>query len=119
MFSFAEVNPDFWSQLAPTVVKSVVGLVISGVIGVIVWPFRRMKKEWIEMKADQATIHSELVQQRTNHLTHIEEYGKNQTELLTKMCNVLDGVRLDLAEQTGYLKAFVPAPRIRRAAAKK
>jgi len=119
MYLSAVAPPDVWSQLGPYVAKALIGLAISGALGVIVWPFRKLKAEWVEMKKDQASIHSELVQQRTNCLTTLQLQGEEQVKLLSKAVDILDGVRLDLAEQTGYLKAFVPAPRTRKAAAKK
>lgn len=110
------LSPDVLSQLAPLALKSIVGLLITGVI---MYPFRKIHKEWSSLKEEQSAIHKELVQQRTNCLTTLQTQGEEQIKLLGKAVDVLDGVRLDLAEQTGYLKAFVPAPRIRRAAAKK
>jgi len=71
------------------------------------WPFRKARSEWTALKDSVAATREELVQQRENHLTHIEMYGKQQTELLTKACEALDGVRLDLKEQTGYLRASI------------
>ena len=88
-------------------------------MAILLWPFRKIKKEWTAFKTEQATIHSELVQQRENHLTHIEQYGKTQTELLAKICDVLDGVRLDLCEQTTILRVLGVAPTRRKRIAKK
>jgi hypothetical protein len=112
-------TPELLNQVGPLFIKTVVGLVITGLLGVIMWPFRYARKEWKGMKEEQTRIHEELVQQRANHLTHIERYNKDQVDLLNKVCNVLDGVRLDLREQTGYLKAFTELAPRRRAAAKK
>ena len=109
-------NPDLYTQLAPLAFKSAVGLVITGVI---MWPFRKARKEWTALKEEQAAIHKELVHQRTNCLTTLQQQGATMVDLQTKTVDLLQGVRIDLAEQTGYLKAFVPAPRIRKAAAKK
>jgi hypothetical protein len=115
--SIVFVNPDLLNQVGPLLLKAGAGLVITGLLGAIVWPFRKMKSEWIDMKKEQACIHSELVQQRENHLTHIEMYSNDQVTLLNKVCDVLEGVRLDLREQTTILR--MPCPRLRTRVAKK
>ena len=86
-------------------------------MAIILWPFRKIKKEWAVLKAEQASIHTELVKQRENHLTHIEEYGKRQIELLGEVSNTLTGMALSQAEQTGFLRASVQP--LRRRTAKK
>lgn len=113
-------TPDLVSQLGPLVYKTVVGLVLTGLLGVIMWPFRKARKEWSALKVNIEATHKELVQQRTNCLTTLQEQGAEQIALLVKTVSALDGVRLDLAEQTGFLRAGVaPLPRRRRALAKK
>ncbi len=107
------ISPELIAFLYKVAASVAVGVTMA----ILLWPFRKIKKEWTAFKTEQATIHSELVQQRENHLTHIEDYGKQQTELLTKACEVLDGVRLDLREQTVILR--MGCPRTRRATAKK
>ena len=82
------------------------------------YPFRKIHKEWSSLKEEQSAIHKELVQQRTNCLTTLQQQGATMVDLQTKTVDLLQGVRLDLAEQTGYLKAYIPT-RTRRAAAKK
>lgn len=104
-------------ELTQFLYKVAASMAVGVVMGIVLWPFRRARKEISEFKSQQEAIYSELVQQRENHLTHIEDYGKQQTELLTKACEVLDGVRLDLREQTVILR--MGCPRTRRAAAKK
>jgi hypothetical protein len=79
------------------------GLIVAGGGALLLWPFRKL-----------SAIHAELIAQRENHLTHIEAHGKEQVELLGKACAALDGVRLDLKEQTGYLRAVSPVPAPRR-----
>ena len=105
MFSFVAVNPDFASQLGPTVFKSIVGLVISGLLGVIMWPLRKMKSEWNAMKSEQTNIHSELVKQRENCLQTLQTQGDRQIELLGKTVDILGDVRVSIAEMAGYCKA--------------
>lgn len=112
------MSPEFWNQLGPVVTKTIVGLVISGLLGVIVWPLKKAKKEWVGLKDSIANAHSELVKQRTNCLGTLQAQGETQIALLSKTVAALDGVRLDLAEQTGYLRASAAQP-VRRRAAKK
>ena len=116
------------TQVAPTVVKWVIGLILTGLIGVFMYPFRRARAEWIALKKqgknalkeEQGKIHAELVTQRNNCLATLQSQGVTQIELLGKTVAALDGVRLDLAEQTGCLRAMTAQPpRTRRAAAKK
>ena len=108
------------TQVAPTVVKWVIGLILTGLIGVFMYPFRRARAEWIALKEEQGKIHAELVTQRNNCLATLQSQGVTQIELLGKTVAALDGVRLDLAEQTCCLRAMTAQPpRTRRAAAKK
>ena len=107
------VNPDLSQFLYKAAASAAVGVIMA----VIFWPFRLVRKEWKTLKDDQSIIHEELVKQRENHLTHIEQYGKQQTELLTKVCEVLDGVRLDLREQTTILR--IGCPRVAQLAKRK
>lgn len=84
------------------------------------WPFRKAHKEWTSLKENIEATHKELVQQRTNCLVTLQSQGATQIELLGKTVAALDGVRLDLAEQTGYLRApMAIPPRRRRVTAKK
>lgn len=109
------MNPDIWKEIGPALLKTGLGLIVTGMLGVIMWPFRKAHKEWTSMKHDLASVHEELVKQRTNCLTTLQEQGTEQIKLLSKTVEVLDGVRLDLAEQTGYLRAAVDvAPKRRR-----
>jgi hypothetical protein len=112
------VNPELLNQLGPLVFKAVVGIILTGLLGVIMWPFRRARKEWVALKDDISATHKELVQQRTNCLSTLQQQGEKQVELLEKTVEVLNGVRIELATQTGYLSAAQPVLR-RRAVAKK
>ena len=101
------MNPELIAFSYKMAASAAVGVIMA----IILWPFRKARKEWAALKEEQSSIHAELVQQRTNHLTHIEEYGKQQIALLTKACEVLDGVRLDLREQTVILRMSTPHKR--------
>lgn len=107
-------------SVLPSVVlyKALYGLVVAGVGALIMWPFRKARKEWVTLKDAVASTHAELVQQRTNCLQTLQNQGETQITLLTKAVDALDGVRLDLKEQTGYLMASA-MPRRAPARAKK
>ena len=111
---------DLYASIAPTALKWVVGLVLTGLAGLFMYPFRRARKEWSALKAEQSKIHDELVTQRTNCLHSIQLQGATQIELLGKTVAALDGIRLDLADQTGFLRAMTAQPpRVRKIRAKK
>lgn len=111
---------DFVTQLGPTVLKWIMGIVLTGLLGVFMWPFRKAHTEWTALKKNIEATHNELVQQRTNCLSTLQTQGATQIDLLGKTVAALDGVRFDLAEQTGYLRASAAQPfRRRRAPVKK
>ena len=110
------MNPELIAFSYKMAASAAVGVIMA----IILWPFRKARKEWAALKEEQSSIHAELVQQRTNCLTTLQSQGVTQIELLGKTVAALDGVRLDLAEQTGCLRAMTAQPpRTRRAAAKK
>ena len=69
------------------------------------WPIKKSRKEWGSLKDAVLATKEELERQRTNCLTTLQHQGDEQIKLLTKACDTLDGVRIDLATQTGYLQA--------------
>ena len=85
--------------------EGLVSLMLAVVGGILMWPYRKIKKSYTELMDAVSTTKAELVLQRTNCLHTLQTQGEKQIELLTKATNTLDGVRLDLAEQTGYLRA--------------
>ena len=114
------VNPDVLNQVGPLLLKAAAGLAITGLLGAFMWPLKKVNKEWKTLKAEQASIHTELVKQRENCLATLQVQGATMIDLQSKTVAALDGVRLDLAEQTGCLRAMTAQPpRRRRAVAKK
>jgi hypothetical protein len=107
--------PPILQELAPIAFKAVVGLVLTGLLGVFMWPFRKAQKEWIALKNEQATIHQELVTQRTNCLTTLQSQGDQQVELLKRAVGSLENVALSQAEMTGFFRATYCTPRVARA----
>ena len=69
------------------------------------WPVRKIKQEWKGVKESLAAVHNELGIQRNNCLATLQNQGEEQIALLSKTVAALDGVRLDLATQTGYMAA--------------
>lgn len=96
---------ELWNQLGPLALKTAVGLAITGLIGVFMWPVRKIKQEWKGVKESLAAVHNELGIQRNNCLATLQNQGEEQIALLSKTVAALDGVRLDLATQTGYMAA--------------
>ncbi len=103
----AAIFPVIWPYLQ----KAAVGLALTGVGALLMWPFRKARKEWLSLKDTTAAIQQELVQQRTNCLHTLQCQGDTQINLLTKAADTLDGIRLDIKEQTGYLMASAPRRR--------
>ena len=66
------------TQVAPTVVKWVIGLILTGLIGVFMYPFRRARAEWIALKEEQGKIHAELVTQRNNCLATLQSFPQSR-----------------------------------------
>lgn len=86
----------------------------AGGLGVGTWivlfPFRHIAKyvrgQWEEKSRLLTEVHQELTLQRTNCLNTLQEQGKEQTRTLGKVASVLEEIRVELAEQTGYLRAL-------------
>lgn len=72
----------------------------------LMYPFKFIKNEWSAAKNKLDAVHQELAVQRTNCLTTIQEDGKKQIDLLTKMVDTQVRVEVATAVQTGYLKAI-------------
>ena len=87
-------------------------------MAIVLWPFRKARKEWTALKEEQKLIHQELVTQRTNCLTTLQNQGDRQIELLGTMSTTLTGMALSQAEMTGYCKASACTP-VRRSIRKK
>lgn len=92
-------------DLVQFIYKAAASAAVGGLIAMLLWPFRKIRKEWLGLKESVASVHSELSTQRENCLNTLQQQGETQIELLGKTVAALDGVRLDLAEQTGYLRA--------------
>lgn len=105
------MQSELISVIWPYLSKALVGLALTGIGALIMWPFRKARKEWLSLKETTTAIQQELVQQRTNCLHTLQDQGETQIGLLGKVADTLDGVRIELAEQTGYLRASAPRRR--------
>jgi hypothetical protein len=103
-----------YQTLAPIALKAVFGLVFTGLLGIFMWPYRKAQKEWTALKQEQATIHQELVTQRTNCLTTLQNQGDAQVKLLEKAVESLGTMALSQAEMTGFFRATYCTPRVAR-----
>ena len=102
-------------DILPYVNKALMTLVV-GVLGYLfMFPFRKAKAEFVSLKETTAKIHEELTQQRTNCLATLSQQGEKQIDLLTKVADTLDGLRLDTQAQTGFIQGLVASPRRSRA----
>jgi hypothetical protein len=113
------MQAELYSALQPYLAKAFVSLVVAGIGALMLWPVRKVKKEWSSLKETTAKIHEELSQQRTNCLTRLQSQGDEQIKLLSKMSDTLDGVRLDFAEHRSFVQGLIQSPRRTKAYAKK
>lgn len=97
----AEVTPVIWAILS----KVAIGAAVTGVGALLMYPFKKAKKEWASLKQSMEDTKQELVLQRTNHLHHIEINGAEQTKLLEKAVETLEAIHLGQVEMSGYIKA--------------
>jgi len=94
--------------------EGVVSLMLAAVGGACMYPFRKIKNAYAELMTAVQATHAELVMQRQNCLATLASQGERQIELLGKTTELLDGVRLDLAKQTGILEAGAPRRRSKK-----
>jgi hypothetical protein len=90
--------------LIATYVHEIIVTVIIAVGGsVLMYPFKLIRREFADAKAALEAVHEELVQQRQNCLTTIQNNGVEQNKLLTKAVDVLEAMHLDQRELLGKL----------------
>jgi hypothetical protein len=94
-------SPDLIAFGYKVAASAAVGVIMA----IVLWPFRKARKEWAVLKAEQASIHAELVTQRENCLQTLQTQGDRQIELLGKTVDILGDVRVSIAEMAGYCKA--------------
>ena len=105
------MQADLYSALQPYLAKAFVSLVVAGIGALMLWPVRKIRKEWVSLKDAVVATKQELEQQPTNCLATLQKQGDAQIILLTKMSDTLDGVRMDFKAHTAYIQGLVQSPR--------
>ena len=113
------MQAELYSALQPYLAKAFVSLVVAGIGALMLWPIRKVRKEWVSLKDAVVATKAELETQRTNCLHTLSQQGDSQITLLTKMSDTLDGVRTDFKAHTAYIQGLVQSPRRVKAYAKK
>lgn len=85
-----------------------IGLVLAVGGWILMFPVRTLiakAKELLDTFDKRlSSMQSELVQQRTNCLTTLQNQGDKQIEVLEKMSGTLEQMHLSQAEMAGYFK---------------
>ena len=97
----AEVTSSIWPYLS----KALVGLIVTGLGALLMYPIKAIKKEWAGLKAQINEAKSELVNQRTNCLTTLQTQGEKQIVALDKIADTLSLMHLDQKETLGMIRA--------------
>ena len=95
-----QVPTVFW-QIAD---KLIIGSIVTALGALLVSPFKKAKKEWTSLKADIEKAQKELVHQRTNCLTTLQDQGNAQIALLEKAVTTLEAMHLDQKETLGIIR---------------
>lgn len=90
---------EFGHELVITVILSVGGTMIM-------WPFRKAKKIFEDVKTSLDQVHTELVTQRSNCLSTLQSQGESQIKVLEKMSDTLSDMHSSQLEMSGYLKGM-------------
>jgi hypothetical protein len=86
--------------------KIVVSLVVTAVGGALVWPFKTIKRKIEEFTVELKAVQSELVTQRTNCLTTIQNQGVTQITLLERVADTLDKTHETQIAMSGYIQGM-------------
>jgi len=78
-------------------------VLVSALLGVAMWPVKKVRKAYGEFTSKLDAISSELTEQRSNHLAHIQASNDKQVEILSKVAGILDAIHLDQRELFGRL----------------
>jgi hypothetical protein len=105
------MQAELYTALQPYLAKAFVSLVVAGIGALMLWPVRKIRKEWVSLKDAVVATKQELEHQRTNCLQTLQNQGVEQVKLLTKMSDTLDGVRTDFKAHTAYIQGLVQSPR--------
>ena len=78
-------------------------LVYAALGGIILWPFKVLKTKVEEFTKQMKNVQDELVTQRTNCLTTLQNQGEVQIKLLEKVSTTLTDMHLDQRTLMGKL----------------
>jgi hypothetical protein len=92
----APIIGQFWHEAFLSIIVAIVG-------AVAMWPIRKIKEGAKALKTQLDTMQSELVTQRTNCLTTLQNQGERQIELLEKTVDTLEAMHLDQRTLLGKL----------------
>ena len=92
------------SLLWPHVVKALIGLALTGLGALLMYPIRAIKKEWANLNKKIEAAQEELVHQRTNCLSTLQAQGEKQVTALDKIADTLSLMHLDQKETLGMLR---------------
>jgi len=84
----------------------VITIMVTLFIGTMTWPFRKVKDFATGVKKTFDNIHSELVMQRTNCLTTLQNKSDDQIKVLEKVSGTLESIHTSQAEMSGYLRGM-------------
>ena len=87
----AQDVPVLWHFVS----KALIGLALTGLGGLIVWPFKIAKKAYVELLTAVNSTKAELCIQRESCLNTLSQQGEKQIELLDKMNTTLTDMHLD------------------------
>ena len=88
---------QFWHELIFTAL-------IAIVMGVAVWPYKKVKAAYAALLEGQKAVQVELSTQRTNCLATLQDQGEKQIEILGKVADTLNAMHLDQRELLGRIK---------------
>jgi hypothetical protein len=86
--------------------KLVVSLLVTAVGGALVWPFKAIKSA-VKAATDRLTaVEHELVTQRVNCLTTIQNNTEKTNDILERVATTLDNTHITQIEMSGFLKGM-------------
>lgn len=89
---------------------------LTGGVSVCLWflcyPFRQLLNKLKEKSDMLDEVHDELITQRTNCLTTLQQTGKQQLAILEKICDTQAAMHLMQAEFMGRMGAAISNERV-------
>jgi len=85
-------------------VRGLIGAAVAGVSALIVYPFRWLVNSFKDVTTQLSGIQTELVHQRSNCLSTLQDQGTRQIELLEKTVGTLEAMHLDQRETLAIIR---------------